>query len=448
MEKLMKLWGLIAAQLALPAEDRDEKALQKHMHDYGTLVSSDEMKDVTGAGDVTSLKASVEQLKKDLAAETEARRNIERMGLGMRQNRIIVPGREARREMIADGRCFMDDEQAKRFGAHVAVRLARTSPKFGVDDLPKRTREINDDVEKAALPDITSASGTGAELMSNEFRSELIRTVETYGTVYVEAGRRPLATFGTTYWPKGTGRLTGYWTTPAAAITQSGLTFETVEMSPEGLKTLTGIPNEMMQDPGLLVDLGNLVGLEIAYAMAYALDNAIINGDGTASMGGITGILQSATLTAVTPSAHTTVATLDGDDLDDFLAGLTLSTMHVNAQWFLSLSVLMKLLAIKDATTKQYIYREADVRGKRVLDGYPAVVGQLFTAAASGTADVNFGAFGDLRRSHYVGMIRNIQIATSEHVWFDQDMTAIRGILHCDMAEADANALVVLHTHA
>ena len=460
MEKLVRLWGLIAAQLALPAEDRDENALQKHMHEYSGLVNSDEVKNSSGAGDVGGLKSAIDQLQRDLAAETEARRNVERMGLAVRQNRIVVPGLSARIDLLNDRRLFADPEQAKRYGAHVAACLARTSKVLRYESLPKYTREVAESVQKdadsfgdeglkAATPDITPSSGTGLELMSNEFRSDMIAALEVYGRLFTECSRVPLTTMGTTTWPRELTELTAYWTAVAAEIQKSGFTFDTVSMQPEELAGLTAIPNQMMMDPRLLVDLGNFVGLGLVRAIGRKLDDSVANGDASASYGGITGFLVSATIAAVTAAAgNTTVALIDGDDLDEFIAGLTLSTAHENAQWFLSLSSLMKHLSIKDPTTKQYIYRRADDRGKEILNGYRVHVAQILPAAASVGAATKYGAFGDLQRAYYVGMIRNIEIAASEDVWFPQNMTGIRGIVYADAAEAASGCLVTLKTHA
>lgn len=455
--KIKELLAKLAEQIGKEPAERDDKAIAAIAKDIQGYSDSDEGKGYAGTVELT---AAVEQLRKDIDAQATSVRNIQRAGLNVSGGVIQLPaGRSARLEMLRDGRAFADPELAKTFGAVVAVGVAK-SGKIGwaVEDLPQYTRDVAKSAEgltdllfgAKATPDIEPSSGVGAELYSTYvYMSELIRNVEAYGTVFTEARRVVLPSLlGTTTWPKLSTGMTAYPTAVAAQITKSGAAFTTVTMRPVKWATLTGVPNEMFRDPSMLVELGQFVGIEISRAMAYAFDNAIINGDGTSTYGGITGILQSATIGTVTTAAHTTLSTLDGDDIDDVVAGLSLSIAHANAQFFGSLSVGMKVHGIKD-TTGQYIYRTAnDTRGQRIVNGYPWVVGQLFPAAAAATAGNKYAAFGDLRMAYYFGMVRSLEIAQSEHVWFDQDMVAIRGLAHVDAKEADADGVVTATLHA
>jgi len=403
-----------------------------------------------GVAETEDLAKQMLELKAGLDSTAKQVAEIRALGLKMGgSGGVRVPtGRTQRLEMLADKRAFMSDETAGRFGAWVATRIA------GRDvDLPVRIKEIAADVVKqskaqgqAKDADIDYGSTTGGELMSNEFLTELIRNVEAVGTVFPLCRRVPLGTMGTTTWPKRTGGLTSYWTDLAAAIKRSGIAFTTVTMTPKKVGTLTAVPNEMLMDPGLLTAIGQLVGVEIVYAMADRLDHTVVNGDGTADHGGFTGILQSASIgSEAAASGNTTIATLDPGDIDNVLAALSAGYALPNARWGLSLSVLMGLRSMR-ATGGESIFNRGGLAFPPNVDGYPFTVSTRMTTKAAATAGVAYALFGDFRMAMYVGMIGGIRIDKSDHAYFAEDMAAIRGTMHVAIAEADANALVIAKT--
>jgi len=400
-----------------------------------------------GYGATDELKTQITQLRADLDAEVKARRQFEKLGLGLaKAGGVIVPGRSARREMLADGRAFYDDDMAAEFGALMAVHLAgcKGAP-LTPDQLPRYTKDLAKTAQQKATPDIEAATGIGAELVANLYLRELIRNVETYGTVFPECRRVALATMGTVTVPKRTAGMNAYWTAAGATINQSGIAFDTVTLHAEKLAALTAVTREMFLDPALLADLGQLIGLEIALAIAYALDNAVVNGDGTATYGGITGLLKSATLgSAAAATGHTTIALMDAGDVSSFSRSLTIGMFYNQAKWYGHLSVREAFLDLR-TTTGGWVFRDrADDAGRRILKGYPWVVGQLFPPESAVATGDKFACFGDLRSAYLFGSIRGVEIASSEHVWFDQGLVAVRGIIHADAAEADANAINTL----
>jgi len=403
-----------------------------------------------GVAETEDLAKQMIELKAGL--DSTARQVAEIRALGLKMGPaggVRVPsGRAQRLEMLADKRAFLSDDTAKRFGAWVATRIAGRNV-----DLPKRIKEIAADVVKqskaqgqAKDADIDYGSTTGGELMSNEFRAELIRNVEAVGSVFPLCRRVPLGTMGTTTWPKRTGGLTSYWTDLAAAIKRSGIAFTTVTMTPKKVGTLTAIPNEMLLDPGLLVAIGQLVGVEIVYAMADRLDHTVLNGDGTADHGGFTGIFESATIASeAAASGNTTIATLDAADIDNILAALPKGYALPNARWVQSLSVLMGIRAIR-TTNGDSVFDKGGSGYLPNLDGYPFTVATRAPTKAAVTTGLAYAVFGDFRMAMYVGMIGAIRIDRSAHAYFAEDMAAVRSTMHVAIAEADADALVIAKT--
>jgi len=465
MERLKDSAGKMAAECAKD-DGPDLKVLAALVDEHAKLLDSDEAAGYEGTDE---MKKQIAQLREDLDATAEKTREIEKAGLKVRGGRIAVPsGRRARLEMLADGRAFADDDQAKRFGAWALVQVARQLPNRRIfEAMPREIKEINDDVVRQGLPGMErtakaigieiakagdidpSVSGIGAELVSEEFRSELIRDVEAVGTIFVLCRRVPLATMGQTTWPKRTGGLASYWTDVAAEITRSGLTFDTVTMTPKKVGTLSGIPNEMFVDPGLLIDAGQLIGLEISYTMADRLDNTVVNADGTADHGGFTGILQSATIASEAAAAgNTTVATLDGADIMEIPGALPVAYALPNARWAMSLSVKGHVRGLTATTGVPLFDRGVGQAEPASIDGYPYALGTRMPAKSAVTAGTAWAVFGDFRMAMYVGMIRAIRIDLSKDVYFTSDMTGIRGVMHVAIAEADADALLIAKTAA
>jgi len=424
-------------------EERDEKAMAKA---ETVLVEALKAKGTDGpTAEMQDLAKELAQIKADLAAQAEEIRKFRRAGLIVRGGSVVVPGREARLDMLKDGRAFMDDEQAKRFGAWTFNRcaLARRI------NVPKAVKEIAEDVEKAAGDLDWSVDASGAYLVPDEFRAELIRNVEATALIFPLCRRIPLATGGQTTIPKRTGGITAYPVSAGAEFERQRMTVGVVTLTPAKWGAICVAPNEFLRS-ALLVDLGNFVALELVYAIREAMDNACVNGDGTGDYAGITGILQSATLTTVTLAAHQTGATVDEGDFDDIVEGITKAYALPEARWLISLSMLLHGKHLRSATGEPLLWDRGDVgRGlPSTLDGFPYTISPKFPAKAGVTAATTFCAFGDPRMSHVVGMLRDIQIDTSDQAFWTSDQTGFRALVQWDFEEQDAAAMVLGKTHA
>jgi len=413
-----------------------ETVLAEALKAAGTDGASEGMKD---------LVKELAQIKADLAAQAEAVRKYQKAGLLVRGGSVTVPGREARLQMLADGRAFVDDEQARRFGGWIMERCF-TARRM---DVPKAVREIADDVRKAVGDMDVSVGASGEYLIPDEFRAELIRNVEATALVFPLFRRVPLVTGGQTILPKRTGGITAYPVAAAAEFERQRMTLDTVTLQPAKWGAICVAPNEFVRS-SLLVDLGNFVALELVYALREAMDNACVNGDGTGAYAGITGLLRSGTLSTVTFAAHTTGATMTEVDADAIVEGITNAYALPNARWLLSLSMLLRLKHLRSATGEPLLWDKGDVASglPSTIDGFPYTISPKFPAKASVTAATVFSAFGDPRMSHIVGMLRDIQIDASDQAFWTSDQIGFRGLVVWDFKEADADAMVLGKTHA
>lgn len=445
MEKLLKMWGALIALLMMPVETRDEKQLRAKIAEYQAFLDSDEAKSLHTIGQV---RAELDQLKKDLAAQTEALRKAQKLGLGLQGNGVILPrGRAERKEMLADNRAFMSDETAKRFGALMCDITFKMANQY--DKCPTFIKEIAAAVRKDDV-DLDPASATlGGALIPEEFLAEIIRNVEAEGVVFTKARRVPLTTVGTTHIPKRTGGPTALWIGAGTQITRTAPTSTLISLTPEKLAVIIGVPNEFTRST-VLVALGQYLGVELTWAISYALDDAIVNGDGTSTYGGIDGIMHSANIAPITAvtAAHDLMTEIDVADVSAVINGLTVQYAAEEAMWCMSRSVLGALRALRASATSIPLYQRGSNGEPNTIDDYPYFISPRMPAAGAITASTKWGFFGNLRLSHVVGMIGNIEIARSTDAAFEADMTLIRAIVHCDIQEADVTAVVTGKTAA
>ena len=438
-EKLKKML-LAVAEEAAKGTSMDAPKLQLLASEIQTELKT---AGADGPGEAETFRKSI---RTEVDALIEQVRAVQKAGLAMRGGQILIPGgRKARQEMLADGRAFMSDEQAERFGAFMACAL---HPDLACTRAKEISKEFKDAFAVRAAGDMDPAITTaGGSLVPAEFRAELIRNVETMGVVFPEMRRVPLFTLGQTTWPTRTGGLTAYPTAAGAKILRTSPTIGTATLTPVKWATLTGVPNEFFRT-NLLVSLGQWLAVEIVYALYTALDNAVVNGDGTADYGGITGILQSATIASVTPvDDHDAGSELTAIDVSQIPGELPVAYALPNARWFLSLSMKGHLRNLRD-TNGNPLYDRANGREPASIDGYPYVLSTHYPAKANVGAAAKWATFGDLRMAYMFGMLQDIAIDTSRDAGFESDTTLVRGLTHVDAKEIDANAVVNGITHS
>lgn len=429
----------LADEMAKDTADRSDEVIGRTLTAMTEIVKAEEE---AGYGGTAELAQQIEDLRKKLDLESEARIKLEKMGLAVKDRGVELLGRREIMDLRRVGRVFRYKEDAERFGALVA-RSAWGKTKVYEDVVAKRTRDLADELVKQLDPGVT---GAGAELVANLFMADLLVQVEAVGTLFVLCDRVPLQTIGQTTWPKLTGELTAHPLAASATIPETAPTFETVAMTPIKWGVFTPIPNEFFRNPTLLDALGQRVGWLITRAIPYAADNALVNGDGTADYGNITGLLQDANITAIVPAAAATIAAYTGAEVGAVVAGIT-SDYVTDMRWMFSLSSERTWRNVRD-TLGHPLYERGGNAEPNTVDGFPYTVCQRFPAAGSVSASTKWGAFGNLRLSHFFGMLGAIEIAQSEHVRFQQDVTCLRGIAYFDAALKDANAVVTMKTHA
>ena len=243
---------------------------------------------------------------------------------------------------------------------------------------------------------------------------------------------------------------TVYYPGEATAITASDLVFAQVALSVVKRATLTKVSSELVADS--IVGIVDRVARRAGYQIALQNDNELINGNGSATYGGETGLntaVESAGI--ITQGTGNTWAAITVGDIEDVVALLP-DEHHEGASWICSRaffhSVMEKLLLAQGGSTAA----EATTGIARQVLGYPVnFSSQMPTSTAVATKSAYFGNFVN---GVMLGDRQQIEVATSDQYAFDEDVTTVRVTQRIDInvheasSGSAAKAIVALKTGA
>lgn len=132
-------------------------------------------------------------------------------------------------------------------------------------------------------------STAGGVLVPDEFSTDLIKLMDDYGTFRAAARKRVMAR-DTLSVPRRTAGVTAYFTSEAAAATESSAAWDAVNFVAKKLTALTLHSEELAQDA--IIDVAGELIDEIAMAFAEKEDRCGWIGDASSTYGGILGVLE------------------------------------------------------------------------------------------------------------------------------------------------------------
>jgi HK97 family phage major capsid protein len=287
----------------------------------------------------------------------------------------------------------------------------------------------------------------GGFLVPDEFESELVTLREQYGVFRRNARVWPMAS-DTLRIPKRAAGLTAYFVGEMVAGTESTQTLDQVNLVAKKLMALTTVSNELLEDA--VVNIGDDIAGEIAYAFSYKEDDAGFNGDGTSSYGQIVGLKNVLTDATYQISDGAATAT-SGVTLAEISAGLGKlpgwAAQRGNIKIFCNKSVyhavferLMYATGSGAATGAVATEIARGIATPSFL-GYPVEFTQVLSANPSGAGAV-FAYIGDMQQGCYLGDRRSTQIAFSDSALnaFEQDERVIRGSQRFDIVCANCGS--------
>jgi HK97 family phage major capsid protein len=297
-------------------------------------------------------------------------------------------------------------------------------------------------IQKAHTEGVNSQGGF---LVPDVLENELVSLREQYGVFRRNARVWPM-TSDTLRIPKRAAGLTAYFVGEAAAGTESTQTFDSVTLVAKKLMALTTVTNELLEDA--VINIGDDVAGEIAYAFAFKEDDAGFNGDGTSTYGGIVGLANTLTNATfqVSDGAQTATSGVTLAEISAAIAKLPgWAAQRNNIKFYCNKSVyhsvFERLMFVTGSTPTGASAAEIASGGTGRFLGYPVEFSQALTAAPSGAGAV-FAYVGDLAQGCYFGDRRSTSVAFSDSALnaFEQDERVIRGSERFDIVCANCGS--------
>lgn len=321
-------------------------------------------------------------------------------------------------------------EQAYKFGAWCLAAMGhQKSAQFCKDNGIALIRT------KGHTEGVNSAGGF---LVPDQFENDLITLREQYGVFRRNATIKPMSG-DTLRIPKRASTVTAYFVGEAQAITESQQVFDSVQLTAKKLGVVTTVSSELNEDA--LVNIGDDIAGEIAYAFALKEDDCGFNGDGTSTYGGIVGLANALTDATyqVSDGGQTTYAGVTAAEISAGLRKLPAWAAQRNN---------IKIYCSKNAFHAIFERLALAAGGVTALEmsngltsprfyGYPVEFTQVIPVTESGGA--TFAYIGDLRQAAFFGDRRSNTIAFSDSALnaFEQDEIAVRGTERFDIVCAN-----------
>lgn len=317
------------------------------------------------------------------------------------------------------------DERAYRFGKWFKGTI--------VGDVNSQKWCQDNGIQTKALSEGTNY--LGGYLVPPEFSTDIIDLREQYG-VARQVARVVAMSSDTLTIPRRVGGLTAYFVGEASAITASDKAWDQINLVAKKLAALTLWSSELAEDA--MINIGDDLAGEIAYAFSQKEDECYFNGDGTSTYGGITGIRQKLRdvdgtisnikgLQVATGNAYSEIV------LADFHNTMSRLPLYARggARWIASAAffdtVMHKLQVAAGGNTVANI---ADGGVPRFL-GYPVTLSQVMPTTEANSQIC--ALLGNFQQGTTFGDRRLLSLALSSEYKFAEDQLAIRGTQRFDI---------------
>ena len=225
-----------------------------------------------------------------------------------------------------------------------------------------------------------------------------------------------------------TGDVTVTYPGESSAITPSDVDYTRHTLTVVKRAAMVKMSREFIADAN--VSAADQVIDNLSYRFAHALDNEFINGDGTGTYGGETGLTGAVTQTAQADSGEVTVDLLDLPDYKACKDALP-HRYQEGAAWLMKpaawYQLELLLMQAGGAATAEFA---AGLTNTRTFMGKPVFLSDLFPAEG---ADEYVAFYGNFRRGVTVGDRADMAIATSVDRYFEADDVAIRATHRYDI---------------
>ena len=399
--------------------------------------TSDNLNDIIAA----AVSEGFAELRKELAPSRRFVNPVDN------PNTFTLPASVKRYSSLKNFKGADSDARAYRFGMFL---LGAYGKKQGIDfcrkqHIPMVGGTLDDIQTKTSRENSNTSSGF---LVPDEFQNDLIDLREQYGVFRRNTKVIPMAS-DTRSDPRRINGVTSYFVGESTAPSLSDKTWDRVRMTAKKLMVLTKYSNELNEDA--VVNIGDDLAGEIAYAFALKEDLCGFTGDGTSAFGGIQGVIPRlagldgtiANIVGLQVAGGTGYgSSYDSITLKDFAKVIGLAPEYAETRggckWYCSKafwgSVMLRLATGTNGARTADIL---DTPDRRRFMGYDVEIAQVLprTSATNQICCL----FGNLALASRLGDRRQTTIHLSEHALnaFEQDEIVIRGTERFDIVVND-----------
>jgi HK97 family phage major capsid protein len=277
---------------------------------------------------------------------------------------------------------------------------------------------------------------SGGFLVPEEFGNDLIDLREQYGVFRRNAKMVPMSS-DTRSDPRRTGGLTAYFAGEGDALTASDKAWDRVELTAKKLTILSRYSNELNEDA--VINLGDDLAGEIAYAFALKEDQCGFIGDGTSTYGGMQGVSTKikglsgtiANIAGLVVGAGNAYSELVLADFEGVAAKLPVYADTPRAKWYCHKSVYWNVMVKLALAAGGSTGAEATQGVAKRFLGYDVEFVQVMPSVEANSQVC--ALLGDLSLAASFGSRRDTTIAVSEHSRFANDQLEIRGTERFDI---------------
>lgn len=330
-------------------------------------------------------------------------------------------------------------ERAYRFGRWCAALMGHPKSLAWCSD--NGVALVHEKAQTEGLP------WDGGYLVPDEFDADLIDLREQYGVFRRNARNVPMAS-ETKDRNRRSGGLTAHFVGELASGTESTKTWDQVKLVAKKLMAVTTASSEINEDG--MINLGDDLAGEIAYAFANKEDDCGFNGDGTDTYGGIVGVRAQLKGLDATIANIAGLVVASGNAYSEIVLGDLTAVAGLlptfgdtpNAKWYIHRQVWLTYLKdlVIDAGGNTVVELQAKLPD--TLLGYPVEPTQIMPKAEANSQVV--ALFGDLRLAADFGDRRGTTIEFSREAtigsvnMFESDGVAIKGTERFDINVHDA----------
>lgn len=318
---------------------------------------------------------------------------------------------------------FGSSDQAEKFGAGMRLMIAG----------PNNYREKATDIEIVGKTFYTNNISLGGSFVPDEFVADLISLREEYGVCRSNGMARVVPMKGdVAMFPRRTSGLTVYAPGEGGTITASTAGTDLVEVTAKTLGVICTASREWFNDSA--INAGQFISDEIAYAFSQNDDNCFINGDGTSTYFGYTGILSA--LTTLSGTVANVAGLVAGTAPAAAYASVTITDYEKvkgrlpsyvkNPQWYFHKETFYSGPAAKILAQGGVTARETEDGVKPIFLGAP--VNFVQAMPRNPTTNQVFGIYGEPSLGAYIGDVGgSMEIAMSDQRYFESGLIAVRG---------------------